>query len=118
MPKFDAAALQHRLPGLLVSAVQALEEAGRTVCDCTPGVPWECTMDMVRQVWDRARHVEIYLQLLAHVEDDASLERALDFVVADEMTHGRMRSTWLRELPADAPERLRKALESQQRLAE
>src|SRR5262245_56095985 len=112
------AALQHRIHSLLTGVMQAMEGAGRTVCDCTAGVPWECTMDMARQVWDRARHVEIYLQLLVHVEDDASLARALDFVVADEMTHERLRSTWLRELPADAPERLRKALESQQHLAE
>ena len=118
MPKFDVASPQHRLHGLLVSAIQAMEGAGRTVCDCTDGVPWECTMDMARQVWDNARHVEIFIQLLAHVEGDPILERALDFVVADEITHVRMSSTWLRELPADAPERLRKALESQQSIAE
>jgi hypothetical protein len=75
-------------------------------------------MDMARQVWDKARHVEIFLQLLAHVEGDPVIERALDFVVADDLTHVRMVRQWLRELPADAPERLRKALELQQRIAE
>ena len=118
MPKFDVASLRHRLHDLLISTIQAMEGAGRTVCDCTDGVPWECTRDMARQVWDKARHVEIFIQLLAHVEGDPIIERALDFVVADETTHVRMRSTWLHELPTDAPERLRKALESQQSLAE
>jgi len=75
-------------------------------------------MDMARQVWDTARHVEIFLQLLAHVEGDPVIERALDFVVADDLTHVRMVRKWLRELPADAPERLRKALELQQSIAE
>jgi len=118
MPKFDVAALRHYLHGLLVSAIQAMEGAGRTVCDCTNGVPWECTMDMARQVWDTARHVEIFLQLLAHVEGDPVIERALDFVVADDLTHVRLVRKWLHELPADAPERLRKALELQQSSAE
>ena len=116
MPKFDVAALRHRLHGLLVSAIQAMEGAGRTVCDCTNGVPWECTMDMARQVWDKARHVEISMQFLAHVEDGPVIERALDVVVADDLTHVRIVKKWLRELPADAPERLRKALELQQRI--
>ena len=75
-------------------------------------------MDMARQVWDKARHVEIFLQLLAHVEGDPVIERALDFVVADDLTHVRMVRKWLRKLPADAPERLRKALELQQSSAE
>jgi hypothetical protein len=120
-------------------------------------------MDLARQVWDRARHVDIFLQLLAHAEGaiarcpettmlspcasaqtaaervaavnrglegladdglvqlialardigDPVLERALDFVLADEIMHMRLRSTWLRALPADAPERLREALECQ-----
>jgi GH25 family lysozyme M1 (1,4-beta-N-acetylmuramidase) len=118
MPKFDVAARRYRLDGLLVSAIQAMEGAGCTVCDCTNGVPWECTMDMARQVWDKARHVEIFLQLLAHVEDAPVIEHALDFVAADDLTHVCMASQWLRELPADAPERLRKALELQQSLAE
>jgi len=119
-------------------------------------------MDLARQVWDTARHVDICLQLLAHFEGcreacpettiappleerlagvnrgleglagdglvqlievarnigDPVMERAVDVVLADESTHVRMRSTWLRELPADVPESLRKALEFQPRLAE
>ena len=118
MPKFDVAALRHYLHGLLVSAIQAMEGAGRTVCDCTNGVPWECTMDMARQVWDKARHVEIFLQLLARLEGDPLIEHALDYVMADDLTHARIVSQWLRELPADASERLRKAFEFQQSIAE
>lgn len=160
---YGQAALQHRIHSTLVSVMQAMEGAGRTVCDCTAAAPWECIMDMARQVWDRARHVDILLQLLARVEGsiaqcpettrlspgasaqtsaervvgvnrgleglagdglvqlialardigDPVLERALDFVLADEIMHMRLRSTWLRALPADAPERLRQALECQ-----
>jgi hypothetical protein len=164
----DQAALRHRLHGFLTGAIQAMETAGRTVCDCTKAVPWECTMDLARQVWDKARHVDIFMQLLAHVEGsigarpettmpwrgawaqtpeergadinggleglagdglaqlielarnigDPVIERALEVVLADKFTHVRLRSTWLRELPANAPARLRKALERQQCIAE
>lgn len=64
----DQAALQYCLHSLLTGAIQAMEMAGRTVCDCTDAMPWECAMDMARQVWDKARHVDIFMQLLAHVE--------------------------------------------------
>ena len=46
------------------------------------------------------------------------IERALDCVLADDLTHVRIGSKWLRGLPADAPERLRKTFEFQQSLAE
>ena len=153
-----------QIHGLLVGAIQAMEGAGRTVCDFTHAMPWEFTIDLARQVWDKARHVDIFVHLLAHVEDaigvcpehalqspDASaqtseacvaggnrgldgrtwdalvqlielarnigdpvMERALDVVLADEITHVHMRRTWRRELSAYAPERLRQALELQQ----
>jgi len=45
-----------------------MEETGRTVCDVTNTGPWECTMDLARQVWDKSRHVEIFLKLLERVE--------------------------------------------------
>ena len=114
MQKFlapDQAVLRDHIYGLLVSATQSMEGAGRTVCDFPDALPWEFTMDIARQVWDKARHIDIFIQLLAHLEDAPSIERAMDFVLADESTHIGMRSTWLRELPANAPERLRKALE-------
>jgi uncharacterized ferritin-like protein (DUF455 family) len=162
--RHDLESLQHHLQGLLVGAMQAMEGAGRTVCDFTDAVPWEFTMDMARQVWDESRHVEIFIKLREHVEGyigedpettnlwrcacaetpeervagvnrgleglacdllpqlialakkigDPVIERALDFILADELTHVRMGSKWLRELMANAPERLRQALAYQQ----
>jgi uncharacterized ferritin-like protein (DUF455 family) len=164
----DIESLRNRIHGILVGEMQAMEGAGRTVCDFTDEVPWAFTMDMARQVWDESRHVEIFLKLLEHVEGyvgeypettmlwrcacaetpeervagvnrgleglacdvfaqlielakkigDPVIERALDFVLADEITHVRMGSKWLRELTANAPERLRKALEFQQSIDE
>jgi uncharacterized ferritin-like protein (DUF455 family) len=63
---------------------------------------------------------DVFAQLLelAKKIDDPVIERALDFVLADEITHVRMGSKWLRELTANAPERLRKALEFQQSIDE
>ena len=40
----------------------------RTVCDVANTEPWECTMDLARQVWDKSRHVEIFLKLLERIE--------------------------------------------------
>jgi len=60
--------LRNGLHSLLVHTIQTLEETGRTVCDVTNTGPWECTMDLARQVWDKSRHVEIFLKLLERVE--------------------------------------------------
>ncbi|HEY7494811.1 MAG TPA: DUF455 family protein [Candidatus Tectomicrobia bacterium] len=159
----DIESLRDRLHGILVGELQAMEGAGRTVCDFADNVPWEFTLDMARQVWDESRHVEIYLKLLEHVEGyvgeypentilwrcacaqtpeervagvnrgleglacdvfaqlirlakkigDPLLEQAVDYVLADEITHVRMGSHWLRKLTEHAPERLKKALEFQ-----
>jgi hypothetical protein len=62
------ALLRNGLHSLLVNTIQTLEETGRTVCDVTNTGPWECTMDLARQVWDKSRHVDIFLKLLEHVE--------------------------------------------------
>jgi hypothetical protein len=62
------ALLQNGLRSLLVNTIQILEETGRTVCDVTNTGPWECTIDLARQVWDKARHVDIFLKLLERVE--------------------------------------------------
>src|SRR5262249_51072157 len=62
------ALLQNGLHSLLVNTIQTMEETGRTVCDVTNTGPWECTMDLARQVWDKSRHVEIFLKLLERVE--------------------------------------------------
>ena len=60
--------LREGLHSLLVHTIQTMEETGRTVCDVTSTGPWEDTMDLARQVWDKSRHIEIFLQLLEHVE--------------------------------------------------
>src|SRR5438046_2302390 len=159
--------IRERVHGILVGEMQAMEGAGRTVCDF-PDVPWEFTMDMARQVWDESRHVEIYLRLLEHLggypgefpettilwrcacaEDPAArvagvnralagrashvfnqlvhiarrigdpiLERAVEFVLADEITHVRMGSKWLTKLTEGDPERRRKAIEFQENIDE
>src|SRR5512145_395947 len=58
--------MRERVHGILVGELQAMEGAGRTVCDF-PDAPWEFTLDMARQVWDESRHVETYLGLLEHL---------------------------------------------------
>src|SRR4030095_5951939 len=60
--------LRNGLHSLLVNTIQTLEETGRTVCDVTNTGPWECTMDLARQVWAKSRHVDIFLKLLERVE--------------------------------------------------
>src|SRR6266478_1658374 len=152
--------IKERAHGILVGEMQAMEGAGRTVCDF-PEAPWEFTMDMARQVWDESRHVETYLGLLDHLggrlgefpettilwrcacaEDAAArvagvnrgleglacdvfnqlihiarkmgdpiLEHAVDYVLADEITHVRMGSKWLDALTEGDPERRRRAIE-------
>jgi hypothetical protein len=62
------ALLRNSLHSLLAHTLQTMEETGRTVCDVTNTGPWECTIDLARQVWDKARHVDIFLKLLERVE--------------------------------------------------
>jgi hypothetical protein len=65
------ALLRNRLHSLLTQTIQTLEETSRTVCDVTNTGPWECTLDLARQVWDTSRHVDIFLKLLERVEGDS-----------------------------------------------
>jgi uncharacterized ferritin-like protein (DUF455 family) len=159
--------IRERVHGILVGEIQAMEGAGRTVCDF-PDAPWEFTLDMARQVWDESRHVEIYLGLVEHLggypgefaentilwrcacaEDAAArvagvnrgleglacdvfnqlvhiarkigdpvLERAVDFVLADEITHVRMGSRWLNELTKGDPDRRQRAIAFQESIDE
>src|SRR5881392_3245632 len=150
--------IRERVHGILVGEMQAMEGAGRTVCDF-PDAPWEFTMDMARQVWDESRHVEIYLRLLEHLggyvgefaestilwrcacaEDAAArvagvnrgleglacdvfnqlihIARAVDCVLADEITHVRMGSRWLNELTKGDPDRRRQAIAFQEPIDE
>ncbi len=160
--------------GIFVGEIQALEGAGRTCHDfdtsATGGgpsapdtVPFALKLDMARQAWDEARHVEISVKLsdwmgteigqfaentvlfeaacstdpvlrLAGVNraleglaidvfttmkefgdlaGDPYLEFCEDWMLADEVTHVKMGSDWLRKVTENDPERRKKALEFQ-----
>jgi uncharacterized ferritin-like protein (DUF455 family) len=151
--------------GIFVGEIQALEGAGRTCHDFETGTeaPFALKLDMARQAWDEARHVEISVKLSdwmgseigqyaentvlfeAACSDDpvlrlAGVNRALeglaidvftqmkefgelagdpflefceDWMLADEVTHVKMGSDWLRRVTENDPERRAKALEFQ-----
>ncbi len=152
--------LRMRMHGIFVGELQALEGAGRSLWDF-PEAPWEFKMNMARQCWDEARHVQIYEKLLERVggkagmfpestflfecacADDPALrvagvnrgleglacdvfrdmirfadeagdevmKQAVDYVLADEITHVRFGSRWVKEFTKDDPERARRARE-------
>jgi uncharacterized ferritin-like protein (DUF455 family) len=159
----DAAAttrLQLRMHGIYAGELQALEGAGRSLWDF-PDAPWEFKMNMARQCWDEARHVQIYEKLLEHVggkpgmfpestflfecachDDpamrvagvnrgleglacdvfrdmiryaeqigDEKMRQAIDYVLADELTHVRFGSEWVKEFTKDDPERFKRTQE-------
>jgi uncharacterized ferritin-like protein (DUF455 family) len=116
-------------------------------------------MDMARQCWDEARHVQIYEKLLTHVggyvgmfpestflfecacsddpalrvagvnrgleglacdvfrdmiryaeaTGDETMRQAVDYVLADELTHVRFGSEWVKEFTKDDPDRFKRA---------
>ena len=156
--------------GIMVGEIQALEGAGRTAHDFDAGdgsgdtIPFELKLDMARQAWDEARHVEISAKLgdwmgteLGEFQENtvlfeaacsndpvlrlAGVNRALeglaidvftqmkefgdlagdpylefceDWMLADEVTHVKMGSDWLRKVTEKDPERRSRALEFQQ----
>src|SRR5437870_5835354 len=52
--------------GIFMGEIQALEGAGRTAWDFTDDeAPYHLKLDMARQCWDEARHVEISVKLCA-----------------------------------------------------
>jgi len=154
--------LATQLHGIFVGELQALEAAGRTIWDF-PDAPWEFKMNMARQCWDEARHVQIFEKLMDHVgteigeypestflfetschDDpvlrvtgvnrcleglacdafrslidygkevgDAKIAQAVDFVLADELTHVRFGSDWAKEFTKDDPERAKRAKDFQ-----
>jgi uncharacterized ferritin-like protein (DUF455 family) len=63
---------------------------------------------------------DVFNQLvqIARKIGDPVLERAVDFVLADEITHVRMGSKWLNELTKGDPERRRRAIEFQETIDE
>ncbi len=155
---------RRQMHGIFVGEIQALEGAGRTAFDySTDEVPFALKLDMARQCWDEARHVEISCVLGEHMGGEigefseattlfeaachpdpvfrlAGVNRALeglaidvfttmrdfatemndpvltfaeDWMLADEVTHVKMGSTWLREVTKDDKARQTQALEFQ-----
>jgi uncharacterized ferritin-like protein (DUF455 family) len=156
--------------GIMVGEIQALEGAGRTAHDFEAGdgsdgtIPFELKLDMARQAWDEARHVEISAKLsdwmgtelgqfqentvlfeaacsndpilrlagvnraleglaidvftqmkeFGQMAGDPFLEFCEDWMLADEVTHVKMGSDWLRRVTENDPDRRAKALEFQQ----
>jgi len=142
-----------RMHGIFVGELQALEGAARSIWDF-PDAPWEFKMNMARQCWDEARHIQIFEKLLIHlgghvgmfpesaflfetacVDDpamrvagvnrgleglacdvfrdmirfaektgDELMKQAVDYVLADEITHVRFGSEWVREFTKNDPE--------------
>ena len=182
-----SAAARGLMHGIFVGEIQALEGAGRTCHDfrtqgdqarraqdvtgnntgtaaeCTDAVPFALKLDMARQAWDEARHVEISIKLsewmgtelgefaentvlfqaacstdpilrlagvnraleglaidvfttmkeFGELAGDPYLEFCEDWMLADEVTHVKMGSDWLRRVTENDPERRKKALEFQ-----
>jgi uncharacterized ferritin-like protein (DUF455 family) len=170
----SARSLMH---GIFVGEIQALEGAGRTCWDFPTGdgreqsgaapdrstVPFALKLDMARQCWDEARHVEISCKLSEHMgseigefgeqtmlyeaacntdpvlrltgvnraleglaidvfntmkefgnaSEDPILEFCEDWMLADEVTHVKMGSDWLRRLTENDKERRTQALDFQ-----
>src|ERR1043166_1426470 len=162
-------AVRSLMHGIFVGEIQALEGAGRTCFDFETGdkgrdeAPYALKLDMARQCWDEARHVEISVKLSDHMgseigefgeqvllyeaacnadpvlrltgvnraleglaidvfntmrdfgstSGDPVLEFCEDWMLADEVTHVKMGSDWLRRLTAKDPERQKAALDFQ-----
>src|SRR6058998_2844022 len=94
-------------------------EFGRQVWDCA------CAEDPAARVAGVNRGLEglacdVFAQLiqLAHKLGDSIIERAVDFVLADEITHVRMGSTWMCQLTEDDPARRQMALDFQHHIDE
>src|SRR4051794_35985304 len=164
----SADAARSLMHGIFVGEIQALEGAGRTCFDYDTGdgrddVPFALKLDMARQCWDEARHVEISVKLTEHMGTEigefseqtmlfqaacnadpvlrlTGVNRALeglaidvfnsmrdygsattdpvlyfceDWMLADEVTHVKMGSDWLRRLTANDKERQKQALDFQ-----
>ena len=59
---------RRQMHGIFVGEIQALEGAGRTTYDYPDGeIPFAMKLDMARQCWDEARHVEISVKLGDHM---------------------------------------------------
>ena len=149
-----------RMHGIFVGELQALEGAARSLWDF-PDAPWEFKMNMARQCWDEARHVQIFEKLLTHLggkvgmfpestflfecacaddpalrvagvnrgleglacdvfrdmiryaekTGDEKMRQAVDYVLADELTHVRFGSEWVKEFTRGDEARFERAQE-------
>ncbi len=149
-----------RMHGIFVGELQALEGAARSLWDF-PDSPWEFKMNMARQCWDEARHIQIFEKLLIHLggevgmfpestflfeaacSDDPAMRvagvnrgleglacdvfrdmiryaektgddvmrQAIDYVLADEITHVRFGSNWVKEFTKNDPDHLARTQE-------
>jgi uncharacterized ferritin-like protein (DUF455 family) len=154
--------LRLQLHGIFVGELQALEAASRTLWDF-PDAPWEFKMNMARQCWDEARHVQVYEKLIEHAggfigefpentflfetscaddpvlrvagvnrcleglacdafrglieygkaSGDDVIAQSVDYVLADELTHVRFGSNWVKRFTEGDPERERAARDFQ-----
>jgi uncharacterized ferritin-like protein (DUF455 family) len=99
--------------------MKLLEYAGSFYGEFPEGeVLWSCTQaeDPAARVAGINRGLEglacdVFEQLirLAQKIGDEVIERSIDYVLADEITHVRMGSKWMRKLTEGDPERLKKA---------
>jgi uncharacterized ferritin-like protein (DUF455 family) len=146
-----------RMHGIFAGELQALEGAARSLWDF-PDAPWEFKMNMARQCWDEARHIQIFEKLLIYLggevgmfpestflfecacsEDpamrvagvnrgleglacdvfrdmiryaektgDEKMRQAIDYVLADELTHVRFGSEWVREFTKGDPDHFKR----------
>ena len=149
-----------RMHGIFAGELQALEGAARSLWDF-PDAPWEFKMNMARQCWDEARHVQIFEKLLTHLggkvgmfpestflfeaccsddpamrvagvnrgleglacdvfrdmiryaekTGDEKMQQAVDYVLADELTHVRFGSDWVKEFTKGDPEHFKRTQE-------
>ena len=90
-------------------------------------VLWRCTQaeDPAARVAGINRGLEglacdVFEQMIriAQKNGDEVIERAVDYVLADEITHVRMGSKWMRKLTEGDPERLQRAQEFQENIDE
>jgi len=90
-------------------------------------VLWRCTQadDPAARVAGINRGLEglacdVFDQMIriAQKNGDEVIERAVDYVLADEITHVRMGSKWMRKLTEGDPERLQRALAFQESIDE
>src|SRR4029434_2218238 len=72
--------LRAQLHGIFVGELQALEAASRTLWDF-PDAPWDFKMNMARQSWDEARHVQIYEKLIDHASGEVGVYPGKHFLI-------------------------------------